>query len=104
MIDPSGSRSAAIGTSPKSPLRTNAFGSSYKLIFWYAGKISGGRAGDEGAVLHFRIENLRGQRLPAARRSAEGGARPSLCNAAIFRLDGRNQLLVDGRAVGPHIG
>ena len=56
------------------------------------------------AVVKVGIENLRRRRFPSARRSAECGPRPSLADAAILLLDRRNQLVVDGSPVRPHVG
>ena len=62
------------------------------------------RAGGEGAVVLIRVEHLRGERLPAAGRAAVGEARPALPDAAEAPFDRRDQLLVDGIAVGPEVG
>ena len=60
-------------------------------------------AGGEGAVVHVRVEHLRRQCLPAPRRAAVGEARPAGADAAEALLDLRDQLLVDGIAIGTQV-
>src|SRR5690349_8270674 len=52
-------------------------------------------ARDPGTVVRIGIEDLRGQRFPAARRSAIHAACPALSHGTEFLFDVRDQLLVD---------
>jgi hypothetical protein len=54
-------------------------------------EVDGVGAGGVGAVVFVGIKDLRGQRLPASGRAAEGGAGPPLADAAILLLDRRNE-------------
>src|ERR1022692_3282345 len=56
------------------------------------------------AVVEIRIEHLRSQRLPAARRTAVHRPRPSLADAVEHLLHIRNQLLRDGIPIRAGIG
>ena len=67
-------------------------------------EVDGVGAGGLGAVVEVGIEDLRGERFPSAGGTAEGGARPALADAAILLLDGGDQLVVDGGAVGADVG
>src|SRR5262249_38235264 len=58
----------------------------------------------ETSVEHIRVEDLCGQRLPTAGRTAVSEARPALPYAAELLLDIRYQLLVDRVAVRPQVG
>ncbi len=62
------------------------------------------RAGNVSAVVEVGIEDLRGECFPSAGGSAVGSARPALADAAILLLDRRNQLVVDGGAIGADVG
>ena len=67
-------------------------------------EVDGVGAGGKGAVVVVRIEDLHGQRLPAAGRAAVSEARPALADGAKLLFDGRNQLVLDGVAVGADVG
>jgi hypothetical protein len=64
-------------------------------------EVDGVRTGDEGAVVEVGIEDLGSEGFPPTCWSAEGGARPSLSDAAIFFLQNGDEFVVDGGAEGP---
>ena len=61
-------------------------------------------AGGKRAVVVVGIEDLNGQGLPAAGRAAIDEARPALADAAKLLFDRRDQLVLDGVAVGADVG
>ena len=61
-------------------------------------------AGDEGAVVVVGIENLHGQRFPAAGGAAVDEARPALADAAELFFDGGDEFGFDGVAIGAEVG
>ena len=104
MMVPSGLRSAAMGTSPKSALRVEGVGVVVEVDVLVGVEVDGVGAGGVGAVVEVGVEDLGGEGLPAAGAAAEGGASPALADAAELLLDRGDQLLVDGRPVGADVG
>ena len=96
---------AAAGARRALPARFNVIG-IFMLINIDDGvgaKIYRVGAGGPAAVVHIGVENLRGQSFPAARRAAIGEAGPAFAKAAEFFLNVRDELIIDGIAVGAEV-